>query len=208
MKPYLTKTLLAVLPLAGVLAVPPTVTARDDQQYEREEHRTSTRLSDRDLRSFEAFLDSHDDTAQELYRDPELIKNERFLRGHSELREWLDDHREAAQVIQADPRAVIWQERTATGREREESRPTTARMSEQDLRSFEDYLSSHDETAQELYRNPELINDRSYVREHKSLRDWLDDHREAAAAIQADPQKFLQRERSSTPQDVLRQLLK
>jgi hypothetical protein len=208
MKLHLTKTLLAVLPLAGVLVVPLTVTARDDQQYEREERRTSTRMSDRDLRSFEAFLDAHDDTAQELYRDPELIKNERFLRGHSALRDWLDDHREAAQAIEADPRAVIWQERTATGREREEGRPTPARMSERDLQSFEDYLNSHDETAQELYRNPELINDRSYVREHKSLQDWLDDHREAAAAVQANPQQFLQRERSSTPQDVLRQLLK
>jgi hypothetical protein len=208
MKPYLTKTLLAVFPLAGVLAVPPTGTARDDQQYEREERRTSTRVSERDLRSFEAFLDSHDDTAQELYRDPELVKNERFLRGHSELRDWLDDHREAAEAIQANPRAVIWQERTATGREREERRPPSARISEGDLRSFDDYLTSHDETAQELYRNPELINDRSYVRDHKALQDWLDDHREAASVIQANPQQFLQRERTNSPQDLLRQLLK
>jgi len=86
--------------------------------------------------------------------------------------------------------------------------PTTARISERDRRSFKDYLNSHEETARELYRDPDLINDRRFVREHKTLRDWLDDHQGAAEVIQATPHHFLRPERSSTPQDILRQLLK
>jgi hypothetical protein len=76
-----------------------------------------------------------------------------------DLRDWLEDHQEAAAAIQADPLAALWQERTAERRD-EERRATSGRMSERDLRSFEDYLNAHDETAQALYQNPELINDR------------------------------------------------
>jgi len=136
-----------------------------------------------------------------------LINNDRFLRGHAELSDWLANHQETAQAIQADPRAAIWHERTA-GRGEEESRPASTRISERDLRSFEDYLNAHDETAQELYRNPDLINDRQFVREHRALHDWLEDHQEAAATIQATPNKFLWRERSVGANDFLRQLFK
>ena len=102
---------------------------------------------------------------------------------------------------------MIWQERTAE-RHEEERQSASGRISERDLRSFEDYLDSHDETAQLLYQNPDLINDRQFVRRHDALHDWLEDHQEAAATIQANPDKFLWRERSVGPTDFLRQLLK
>jgi hypothetical protein len=182
-------------------------TAIADRDYEHQEYRSKSRGSERDLRSFDTFLDSHWETAQELYRDPELVNNDRFLRGHSDLRAWLEDHQDVAQTIQADPRAAIWHERSA-GRQEGERRGASTRMSERDLNSFEDYLNTHDETAQELYRNPELIKDRRFTREHKALHDWLEDHPEAAATIQANPDKFLWRERSVGTTDFLRQLLK
>ena len=197
-----------VFSLAGVLSLPLMVsTAAAGRDYEHEERPSSARVGERDLRSFDAFLDSHWETAQELYRDPELLNSDRFLRGHAALRDWLDDHQEAARAIQADPRAVMWQERTA-GRHEEERRSASGRISERDLRSFEDYLNSHDETAQLLYQNPDLINDRQFVRRHDALHDWLEDHQEAAATIQANPDKFLWRERSVGASDFLRQLFK
>lgn len=204
----LKNSLVVICSLAGVFSLAFLVsTAAADRDYGRESSRSSTRLSERDLRSLDTFLDAHWETAQDLYRDPELITNDRFLRGHSDLRDWLDDHRDAAQAIQADPRAAIWHERLARrGEEERQSAPT--QLSERDLRSFEDYLDSHDETAQDLYRNPDLINDRQFVREHRTLHDWLEDHQEAAATIQANPNKFLWRERSVGAKDVLRQLLK
>jgi hypothetical protein len=64
-------------------------------------------------------------------------------------------------------------------------------MSERDLRSFENYLDTHDETARTLYQNPELINDRRFVRTHDSLNDWMDNHPDAAEALRANPNKFL-----------------
>lgn len=208
MKLYRTTALLAALPLAGVLIVPPNVTAGEDRSYyEREERSSSTRLSTRDQRSFEGFLDSHWETAQELYRDPELVDNKQFLRGHRDLRDWMEEHPDAAEAIRADPRAVIWRERASEGRERSERRSDTMRMSERDLASFESYLDKDWDTAQQLYQNPDLINDRRFVRNHDSLRNWLEDHPDAAEVVQANPHKFLWRERTSSAQDFLRQLL-
>jgi hypothetical protein len=197
-----------IFSLAGVLSLPLIVsTAAAERDYEHEERSSSARVSDRDLHSFDAFLDAHWEVAQELYRNPDLINSDRFLRGHGALRDWLEDHQEAARAIHADPRAVIWQERSA-GRHEEERQSASGRISERDLRSFEDYLNSHDETAQLLYQNPDLINDRQFVRRHDALHDWLEDHQEAAAVIQANPDKFLWRERSVGATDFLRQLLK
>lgn len=207
MKLYRTTALLAALPLAGVMIVPPNVMAREGQSYEREESRSSTQLSTRDRRSFENFLDSHWETAQELYRDPELVDNKQFLRGHRDLRDWMEDHPDAAEAIRADPRVVIWRERASEDREPAERRSSTMRMSEQDLASFERYLDKDWGTAQDLYQNPDLINDRRFVRDHASLRSWLEDHPDAAEVVQANPHKFLWRERTSSAQDFMRQLL-
>ncbi|HKA54731.1 MAG TPA: hypothetical protein VKJ47_13815 [Candidatus Binatia bacterium] len=201
-------SLVVICSLAGMLALPLLVsTAAADMNYGREGSRAGTRLTERDMRSLDNFLDAHWEIADELYRDPELVNNDRFLRGHGELRDWMDNHPDAAQAIQADPRAAIWHERT-TARSEGERRSAPAQLSERDSRSLDDYLNSHDETAQELSRNPDLINDRQYVRGHQALHDWMDSHQEAAATIQANPDKFLRRERSVGAKDVLRQLLK
>ena len=204
-------SLVVICSLTGVFSLAFLVsTAAADRDYGRESGRAGTRLSERDLRGLDTFLDAHWDIAEELYRDPELITNDRFLRGHAELRDWLANHPEAAQAIQADPRAAIWHERTV-GRGEEERRSAPTQLSERDSHSLEEYLNAHDETAQELSRNPDLIKDRQYVREHQALHDWLEDHKEAAATIQANPDTFLRRERaggSGGAKDVLRQLLK
>jgi hypothetical protein len=130
MIPHYTHTLLVLCAVVTLSLLPSVGSAQDDD--DREERRSSTRMSEQDQRSFERFLNKHDETAQELYRDPDLVKNERFLKGHSELRDWLDNHREAAEAIEANPRAVIWRERDTRGqkrsteeREREERQPTT-----------------------------------------------------------------------------------
>jgi hypothetical protein len=204
----LKNSLVVICSLTGVFSLAFLVsTAAADRDYGRESGRASTRLSERDLRSLDTFLDAHWEIADELYRDPELINNDRFLRGHAELSDWLANHPDAAQAVQADPRAAIWHERTV-GRGEDERRAASAELSERDSRSLKDYLDAHDETAQELSRNPDLIKDRQYVREHQALGDWMENHREAAATIQANPDKFLWRERSVGATDFLRQLLK
>ena len=49
-------------------------------------------------------------------------------------------------------------------------------------------------------------NYRRFVRDHEDLHNWLRDHPDAAKAIQANPDKFLWRSRTTNAQDFLRQL--
>jgi accessory colonization factor AcfC len=161
-------------------------------------------LSDRDLRSFENYLDSHWETAQQLYRDPDLIRDRRFVRNHEVLNDWLNAHPDAAEALQDNPHKYIWRERASRYTD---DRQALSRMRERDLRSFENFLDSHPEPAQRLYEDPDLINDRQFVRNREALNDWLDNHPDAAQALRAHPHKFLWRERNVSPTDFLSQLL-
>jgi hypothetical protein len=193
---------LGILSLAGLLALPPLATARDNYwgQHEGRKHRSGAELSARDRRNFESYLDAHWETAQLLYQQPELINDRHFLRGHRALRDWLADHTQAARVIQANPRQVLWEQRAA--------HPRTARtISLEDVRSLHDYLDTHWEEANALYRDPELINDTRFVHAHSSLDDWLQERPDAAQAISERPRDFFWRQRTRAPQDFLRQVV-
>lgn len=211
MQAYTKTAFLGMLSLAALLALPPLATAQDNYQGQPEEreHRSRGELSARDRRSFEAYLDEHWETAQLLYQQPELVNDRQFLRDHSALRDWLADHRRgAARVIRANPRQVLWEQRTA--HPRPDGTVPSAKLSTRDRRSFEAYLDSDWETAQLLYQQPELINDRQFLRDHHALRDWLADHDEAAQVIQAYPRQVLWEQRAAhgqtdgtvSPEDV------
>jgi hypothetical protein len=197
------KALFAVLPFAGSLCIAPLASA---DRYGSQSSRYESQMSQRDSRSFQDYLDSHDETAQQLYQNPELLNDRRFLRNHDALADWLSSHSDAAQALQADPYRYLKREQGYTNRPRED-RDALARMSERDLRSFENFLDSNPETANRLYENPDLINDRQFVRRQDSLDNWLGNHPDAAEAVRANPHKFLWRERNTSPADFLSQLL-
>jgi hypothetical protein len=201
MTPWYKKTLFAVLPLAGSLCVAPLVSAdRSDWQSGRHE----SEMSHRDSRSFQNYLDSHDETARQLYQNPELLRDRRFIRSHDALNDWLEAHPDAAEALQANPQRYLWREHSHRSND---DRDAFARMNERDLRSFENFLDSNPETANRLYQNPDMINDRQFVRRQDSLDNWLDNHPDAAEALRANPHKFLWRERTTSPADFLSQLL-
>ena len=201
MTPWYKKTLFAMLPFAGSLCVAPLVSAdRSDWQSGRHE----SEMSHRDLRSFQNYLDSHDETARQLYQNPKLLRDRRFIRSHDALNDWLEAHPDAAEALQANPQRYLWREHSYRSNE---DRDAFARMSERDLRSFENFLNANPETANWLYQNPDMINDRQFVRRQDSLDNWLDIHPDAAEALRANPHKFLWRERTTSPADFLSQLL-
>ena len=200
MKPKLTTALFAALPLAGSLCL--TSVASADRDYSRSSY-SEDQVSTKDLGSFERYLDTHDETARALRQNPDLINDRRFVRDHDALDDWLKNHPDAAEAIRANPERYLSRETnsSSTGRQ------ARAYMSERDLRSFEQYLDTHDETARTLYQNPDLVNDRQFVREHDALQDWMENHPDAARALRADPDQYLWRQRSTSAADFLNQLL-
>ena len=219
MTPRYKKTLFAVLPFAGSLCVAPLASAdrysdygsQSYSDYGSQSSRYGSQMSQRDLRSFQDYLDSHDDIAQKLSRNPDLLNNRRFIQSHDSLNDWLESHPDAAQALQSDPQRYLERGRYSSQRgedyyQRGENREALARMNERDLRSFENFLDNNPETARRLYENPDLINDRQFVRRQDSLNDWLANHPDGAEALRANPHKFLWRERNTSPADFLSQL--
>jgi hypothetical protein len=169
--------------------VSPTASiARDDGR---------TRISDADLRSFERYLDEHWETAQELYQDPDLINDRKYVRNHEALRNWLQDHSEAAREIRDNPRAVLWRERGRRSAEtgRDDSSTT---LTDRQRRGWDDFLDDHRAIARDLSRDPDLVNDTRYVHDHEPLDDWFHEHREAAAIIMANPNAYISRSSRSS----------
>jgi len=203
------KKLFAVaLSLTGTLCTIQLVSADyDDRRAEPrsyEDRQDEPRMSAQDQRSFERYLEANSQTARQLSKDPELIRDREFVRDHESLDEWLDSHANAAEALKVNPHKYLGSDRV---RQSSEERTTTS-INEQDLRSFETFLDNNPETAQRLYENPELIKDRQFARNNTALNNWIDNHPQAADVIQANPNKFLWRERKTGAADFLQQLLK
>ena|SRR5215204_1993238 len=202
------KILAVAVSLTGTLCTTQIVSADyDDRRSESrsyEDRQDEPRMSTRDQRSLERYLESNSQTARQLSQDPDLIRDREFVRDHESLDEWLDSHANAAEALQANPHKYLG----STSAHRSSDRQTTPSVSAQDLSSFESFLDNNPETARRLYENPELIKDRQFARNSTALNDWIDNHPEAADAIQANHHKFLWRERSVGVGDFLQQLLR
>jgi len=97
------------------------------------------------------------------------------VRDHEALDDWLRDHRDAADILTANPRAYTARPAYSADPDAGYGAPIAS-----DLRSFEQYLDRNWEVADALYQEPELVNDRRFVRTHPSLDDWLQAHPAAA----------------------------
>src|SRR2546423_1552966 len=115
MTPRYKKTLFAVLPFAGSLCVAPLASAdrysdygsQSYSEYGSRSGRSESQMSQRDLRSFQDYLDSHQETAQQLYRNPDLLRDRHFVRKHDALNDWFESHSDAAQALQSDPQRYL-----------------------------------------------------------------------------------------------------
>ena len=169
------------------LILPQASVARDMYADDRDAQ-TRPQISDEDLRSFQEYLDAHWQVADELYRDPDLIKDRRYVRKNPSLRRWLVNHPEAAREIRANPSVVLWRDR-----ESRDGEHSGRDLNDRDLRSWEEFLDAHEAIARELYRNPDLIKDTGYVHRNEALDDWLHEHRAAARVIIANPPEYIRR---------------
>jgi len=78
------------------------------------EQRPAWPITSEDLRSFERYLDTHWAVADDLRRDPDLITDSYYVRSHSSLQAWLEDHPDAAAAIRERPREFVGRDRNTS----------------------------------------------------------------------------------------------
>lgn len=63
-----------------------------------------------ELASFDQFLDSHRETAEQLRKEPSLIRSDEFVKSHPALQTYLQQHPEVREEINENPSAFMRKE--------------------------------------------------------------------------------------------------
>ena len=175
---------------------------------------------------FDRFLDSHREIAEQLRRNPKLINDEAYVKGHPELQTYLQDHPEFRETVRKDPDAFTradndrYARHDSDDRDRDAHRDNDARDRDagadydrdrdarrdndnadrdrdarrDELANFDHYLDSHRETAEQLRKDPSLVNNDEFLRNHPSLQSYLQQHPGVRTAIKQDPNSFMHQE--------------
>jgi hypothetical protein len=84
-----------------------------------------------ELASFDRFLDSHHEIAEQLRKDSSLVKNSEFVQNHPALQTYLQQHPEVREELTENPNAFMRQEnrydRSEDARDRDLNRPNNDR---------------------------------------------------------------------------------
>src|SRR5580658_1912084 len=143
-----------------------------------------------ELASFNQFLDSHPELARDIRKDPSLVNNDDFVKRHPSLHTYLQDHPQVSDEIRENPNAFMRQEYHYDRREDDRDRD----INREDLARFDQFLDSHRETAEQLRKDPSLVDNEEFVRSHPALQTYLHDHPELRDQIKSNPNGFMQQE--------------
>jgi hypothetical protein len=139
-------------------------------------------ITRQELARFDQFLDSHREIAEQVRQNPSLVNNDEFVKGHPALQTFMQQHPAVREELKENPNAFMHQEARYDRREDQ-------RMHEERAH-FHQFLDSHREVAEQLRKNPKLINDENYVKGHPELQTYLQDHPEFREAVRKDPDAF------------------
>src|SRR6267142_1568963 len=144
------------------------------------------------IANMDKFLDSHPELEEQLRKDPSLIRNEEFVEKHPELQEYLQQHPGIREEFTENPRAFMRQEERYD--RREEARGGDRDITRQQLATMDRFMDSHPEIAEQLRKNPVLINNKDFLEKHPALQEFLQTHPEVREEFRENPNAFMHRE--------------
>jgi hypothetical protein len=138
------------------------------------------------LAGFDQFLDSHPEVSDQLRKNPSLVDDQQFVQNHPALQEYLQQHPEVRTAIDQNPGAVMHQEQRYDRTEDRITRPAVATMDQ--------FLDAHPEVAEQLQKNPKLIDDDKWVAAHPELRQFMAEHPDMRQQFDEHPEAFMRHE--------------
>jgi hypothetical protein len=143
-----------------------------------------------ELTSFDRFLDSHREIAEQVRKNPSLVDDREFVTNHPALQTYLQDHPAVREQLRQNPNAFMQAENRFD--RREDDRDRDANRAE--LANFDRFLDSHREISEQLRKDPSLVDNREFVKNHPALQTYLQDHPGVRESIKQDPNGFMQEE--------------
>jgi hypothetical protein len=144
----------------------------------------------KDLADFDRFLDNHPEIAEQVRKDPSLLDNRKFVQSHPALEAYLAKNPGLRDDIQHNPNAFMYQEdRFDRDRNVGDRNDAPGHVAE-----FDRFLDSHREIAEQVRRDPSLLDNRQFVQGHPALEAYLDNNPGVRDDIRRDPSAFMRQE--------------
>jgi len=156
-------------------------------------------ITHRQVAEMDRFLDSHPEIAEQLRKDPSLIDNRRWVGDHPALREYLQKHPGVADAFRDHPDAFMRDEnryeRTEADRYQDRDRDRDRNnISRRDVTEMDHFLDGHPEIAEQLRKDPSMIDNRQWVSNHPALQEYLKTHPQVADSFRDHPDQFMRDE--------------
>src|ERR1700739_4791570 len=166
----------------------PNAFMRQEDRLDRKDDNRDRDIRRPELASFDRFLDSHREIAEQVRRDPSLVDKQEFVKNHPALQTYLQEHPEVRAELKENPNAFMRQE------DRFDRREDNHDINRQELANFNRFLDSHREIAEQLRKDPSLVDKQEFVKSHPALQSYLQEHPEVRAEIKENPNSFMQME--------------
>jgi hypothetical protein len=167
----------------------PNAFMREENRFDRREDARGNDTTRAELASFDRFLDGHREIAEQVRKNPSLVNNQAFIENHPALLDYLHDHPAVREEIRENPNAFMRQEDRFDRREDARDRDNDAARAEKDR--FNQFLDGHREIAEQVRKNPSLVNDDGFVRNHPELQAYLQEHPEIRQQARQNPDTFI-----------------
>jgi hypothetical protein len=140
-------------------------------------------ISPREVALMDNFLKNHPEILEQLQKDPHLIDDQKFVADHPELQSFLKDHPELATRFDEFPGAFM--------RDEDRYLQDHPDISGREIAIMNSFLVSHPEIAEQLQKDPKLIDDQKWVANHPELQQFLAQHPEVRQQFDEHPYAFM-----------------
>ncbi len=180
------KVLLALITLLclGTVARAQSASAQDDRRVQDNDSIRGNPAR------FDQFLDSHREIAEQLRKDPSLVNRREFVENHPALQAYLQSNPGVREQLRQDPNGFMRQENNFDRRDDVRERDVTRR----DLAEFDRFLDSHGEIAEQVRKNPSLVDNREFVQNRPALQEFLQKNPGVRDQLRQDPNAFMRDE--------------
>jgi phage-related protein len=164
-----------------------------EQSYDRREDagRGDRDVTRQELANMDRFMDSHPEIAEQLRKNPSLVDNKEFVEGHPALQQFLAQHPGVREEIGENPNAFMRMENRYDQREDQRGDRDVTR---QELANMDRFMDSHPEIAEQLHKNPSLVDNKEFVEGHPALQQFLAQHPGVREEYGENPNAFMRME--------------